>query len=108
MDGSDACSRGVGSNERRQDKRDWEKILHIVERLCNFGLKCTFETGGFYPCVLGEPLVHDATQRTVGSAKKYRGGAEGSWFNISVRGDCLPGLRATDHNHAHEGHSSHD
>ena len=37
MDGSEARSRGGGSNERRQDKRDWEKILHIVERYATSG-----------------------------------------------------------------------
>jgi hypothetical protein len=37
MDGSEARTRGGGSNERRQDKRDWEKILHIVERYATSG-----------------------------------------------------------------------
>ncbi len=109
MDGSDACSRGVGSNERRQDKRDWEKFPHTVERNLPLTHGFTFETVGFsYPCVPGEPLVHAAAQWTVGPAEEYRGGAEGRWFNISTGGDCLPGLLATDHNHAHEEHSFHD
>jgi len=102
MVGSAARGRGVGSNVGGQDKRDWEKFPHTVERNLPLMYGLTFGTCGFAdPCVLSEPLVHEATQRTVGPAKKYRGGAESGWFNVSAGGDCLPGLRATDHNHAH-------
>lgn len=107
MDGSDARRRGASNKERRHDKCGLEKISSYGRALRN--LRLTFGTGGFAdPCVSGEPLVHDATQRTVGPAKKYRGRAKGRWFNVSAGGDCLPGLRATDHNHAHEEYSSHD
>ena len=37
MDGSDARRRGAGNNERRQDKRDWDKFLHIVEHHATCG-----------------------------------------------------------------------
>jgi hypothetical protein len=109
MVGSAARSRGVGSNESGQDKRDWEKFPHTVERNLPLTYGLTFGTCGFAdPCVLGEPLVRDAAQLTVGPAKKYWGRAEGRWFNVSACGDCLPCLRATDHNHAHEEHSSYE
>ncbi len=112
MDGSGARSRSAGNDESRQDNRDWQKVLHIVEQALRnslFTYEFTFGTDVFAdPCVLGEPLVRDAADWTAGSAKKYRGGSEGSWFNTSARRDWLPGLRATDHNHAHEGRSSDD
>jgi len=109
MVGSAARSRGVGSNERRQDKRDWEKFPHTVERNLPLTYGFTFGTCGFAdPCVLDEPLVRDEAQPTVSAAKKYRGRAEGRRFNVSARGDCLPRLRAADHNHAHKEHSSCD
>jgi len=43
------------------------KISSYSRALRNLRLTCTFGTGGFaHPCVLGEPLVHDVAQRTVG------------------------------------------
>ena len=53
------------------------------------------------PCVLGEPLVRHTAERAVGPAEEHRGGAEGRNFNLSTGGDCPPGLRATNHKHAH-------
>ena len=109
MVGSAARGRGVGSNEGGQDKHDWEKFPHTVERNLPLTYGFTFETTGFaYPCVPGEPLVQAAAQWTVGPAEKYRGRAKDGWINKSAGGDCLPGLRAADHNHAHEEHSFHD
>jgi hypothetical protein len=84
MVGSAARSRGVGSNESGQDKRDWEKFPHTVERNLPLTYGLTFGTCGFAdPCVLGEPLVRDEAQPTVSAAKKYRGRAEGRRFNVS-------------------------
>jgi hypothetical protein len=53
------------------------------------------------PCVSGEPLVRHAAERTEGPAEEYRAGAEGGRFNLPTSGNWPPGLRATDHKHAH-------
>jgi len=72
--------------------------------LCNVSLTSgfTFETVGIAdPCVFGKPLVRHTAEGTIGPAEEHRAGAEGGGFNLSTGGDCLPGLRATDHKHAH-------
>jgi len=68
----------------------------LLRRFAAFG-----SAGIADPGVLGEPLVHHTAEWAVGPAEEHRGGAEGRNFNLSTGGDCPPGLRATNHKHAH-------
>ena len=53
------------------------------------------------PCILGEPFVFYAAQRTESAAEKHRRGTEGRAVNLDTSRNGSPRLGATDHDDTH-------